>query len=271
MTSSMANSTPASRHTSASSRRNSPAPGLRVGALHALYHDQRQGVRLGTDEVEGGRMPVGQQGDQRVQGAGHAVAHGQLARRVGAGCSGRRPTCRSRGRRGRRPRTERSGRVRRKRAPRGSRTWWLRAGVAEHHPLGTWARLVQQRGELHLRGGVNAEHPAELGAVLDGRFDLGVAVAEHVQPEAHRRIEIAVAVGIPDVRAFAPVNEDGVRHLQVGGEPRVQNLRPLAGDGVRARRPGGEFGAGLGDRRHFPASLATTGANGPMASSPTVT
>jgi hypothetical protein len=102
-------------------------------------------------------------------------------------------------------------------------------------------------------------------------LDIRMPVTEHVQAEAHGGVEVAVAVGVPDVGTLAAVNEDRVRHLQVGSEAGIEDLGPLAGDGLGARRLCLQLLPRLRDLGHRPASFATTGANGSMASSPTVT
>ncbi len=117
---------------------------------------------------------------------------------------------------------------------------------------------------------MDAEHPALLGAVLDGLLDQRVTVAEDVQAEADGGVDVAVTVRIEDEGAFAALDEDRVGHLQVRGEPRVEDLRPRLGCLLRPRRLGEQLGARLGDRGHLPDRRATTGAKASRLSSPTV-
>ena len=105
----------------------------------------------------------------------------------------------------------------------------LRAGVAERDALGAGHRRDERR---HLAGerrlGADLEPEGELfGDRVD---DERRRVAEEVHPEAHRDVEVLVAVDIPDLRSG-----------RAGGDDRVDELLP------REAEP--RHGAGIGEVR----------------------
>ena len=128
----------------------------------------------------------------------------------------------------------------------------LRAGVAEEHAVE--ARVLdEQLGELdHRLRVVEVRGVDQRLRLLGERLrDHGVRVAEDVHGEAADEVEVLVALRVPDARAFATFEDDGLPAVVLEdvlpflGDPVGHRsipsvaVRPPAGNGTRAMGGGG--------------------------------
>jgi hypothetical protein len=79
----------------------------------------------------------------------------------------------------------------------------------EPHPLDARHRVDHTFGEGHLQLGGGPEGRSEVGRALRRRDDLGPGVAEQQGAPGLHEVDVAVAVGVPDPRAFTALVEAG--------------------------------------------------------------
>ena len=108
----------------------------------------------------------------------------------------------------------------------------LRAGRDQPHLLHRRHRVHDLLGEVHLPLGRRAEGRPVCGRLLHGLDDLGVGVAEDERPPRHDPVDVAAALGVLDVGAFAAPREE--RLAGRDGIPRTHRRV----DAARNERPG---------------------------------
>ena len=91
----------------------------------------------------------------------------------------------------------------------------LRTGVAEGRSLHP-GQLADERGDLSGEGRARPHLDAPLELFLEGCSDERRAVAEEVDAEAHRDVNVLVAVDIAQPRAIGPRADNWVEHLLDG-------------------------------------------------------
>ncbi len=119
------------------------------------------------------------------------------------------------------------------------------AGADEAHLLDRWKGLADQLGEVGFGGGGGAEADASGCGLLHGFHHLRGGVAENHGAPGAEVVEVAIAVGIPEIGAFGADNEwrlaaDSTkgthRRVDAAGEQSFRPLLELAGKMHGSRR-----------------------------------